>query len=481
MPNGTPSVSRCSNCGSQMAPRDIICVECGFNVITRQRLRRERTGLSARVRDFVTTKSNVVLTGAFVVLVVLFLIVVYAASRDYLTDGRRYYEAKRWQEAEESLRQAIEHDPESSQAHYYLGMVLARKQALGLAVQEFEQAASLDPRSHPAKVMLGVSAGLNGDFERSASALQQLYTDNPTYPKGAGLYGLALLSKGDFNSAVEPLERAVRAEPGELGWREALATAQVQAGKHADANAILQTASGTSSQAFLLRGLNESVRGSEASALSHLKTAVRQERSDDESLRFLGISQVASGDHEGGIQTIRSVLPRLPRDVELRFFYGSALVATGSWSEAIQELEQVVGYQGPYEAVAQNQLGLAYLISGNTSQAISHLDRAVDLEGKNPHFLYTLGLAYQMANQDSQALQRFKQAATLDSSAAEPHVAIAGYYARRGNFTGAASELNQFVRQAGSSVDTRAVRRTIEALNIIGSQPGRGLRLGRGF
>jgi len=474
MPNGPPSFSRCPNCGVEMAPRDIICVECGLNVITRQKLRPERFSVGARLSDFVATKSNLVFTLGIVVLLILLALVWYAASRDYLTEGRRLYEAKSWEDAEQALHKAIERKPNSSLGHYYLGMLYSRRQALGMAVQEFQQSVTLDDSFQPAKMMLGVTAGLSGDLERSTNALREV---DPTFPRGAGLYGLSLLARGDFNSAMEPLKTATQLEPSEEMWKEALATAYIQAGTYAEAEAVLRVTSvgGVGgSRAFLLRALNESIRGSESQAVDLLKTAAREQPSD-ESLRFLGIAQVASGDYEAGLQTIRSMIPRFSRDAELRFFYGSCLAAMGNWDQAILELERVVGVSSPYEAAAENQLGLAYLMSGSAAEAISHLERAADLEGRNPHFQYTLGLAYQTLEQDSRALQKFKQAAQLDSNTAEPHLAFAGHYALQARrnprlFADAASELRAFVAQAGRSVDTRSIRNTIEALDILTSQ-----------
>jgi tetratricopeptide (TPR) repeat protein len=74
------------------------------------------------------------------------------SARQYLDRGNQLFAAGKYDDATLNYRNAIQKNPQSSEAHYRLGLVLLKKGNGGEAYQEFDRAVSLDPKNNLAKV-----------------------------------------------------------------------------------------------------------------------------------------------------------------------------------------------------------------------------------------------------------------------------------------------------------------------------------------
>jgi tetratricopeptide (TPR) repeat protein len=72
-----------------------------------------------------------------------------------ISQGQECYEREAFQEAEEFFRQALEAEPRSAEAHYHLGLALARQGKLSEAVASFQQALYCRPDFAEAASALG--------------------------------------------------------------------------------------------------------------------------------------------------------------------------------------------------------------------------------------------------------------------------------------------------------------------------------------
>ena len=130
----------------------------------------------------------------------------------------------RWQEAERQLREAIQLDPESTDAHVNLGNVLADLDKGRDAESEYRRAVAIDPRNANAHYDLGVQLSENG---RHAEAEAELRAYTSLAPEDAiGFVRLAeeLHAQDKLAEARAAYETARRLDPSNRDARTGLAS-----------------------------------------------------------------------------------------------------------------------------------------------------------------------------------------------------------------------------------------------------------------
>src|SRR5271170_4928484 len=74
------------------------------------------------------------------------------SARQYVDRGNQLFAAGKFDDATLNYRNATKKSPESSEAHYRLGLSLLRQSNVAEAYQELSRAVTLDPKNNPAKV-----------------------------------------------------------------------------------------------------------------------------------------------------------------------------------------------------------------------------------------------------------------------------------------------------------------------------------------
>lgn len=121
---------------------------------------------------------------------------------------------RRWEEAEELVREALEVDPMAPTAHLTLGLVLMCEGGDG-AVEAFRQALDLAPKMHPAAFLLGTLLALEGDLEGAAGEFDRFATLTGDDPGPFRAYLAALSDPGKIPDAVSALGEATFFGPTE--------------------------------------------------------------------------------------------------------------------------------------------------------------------------------------------------------------------------------------------------------------------------
>lgn len=114
---------------------------------------------------------------------------------------------------------------------------------------------------------------------------------------------------------------------------------------------------------------------------------------------------------------------------EVHLALGSIYTASGKNAQAVSEIQRALQLE-PNSDDGYVRLGRAYLVTGQSEAAIAALKKAVDL---NPYYWYNhdqLGKAYYAMGRDNDALKEFKRVVDLDPTRASAHNAIGIIYAR---------------------------------------------------
>ncbi|MDY7095604.1 MAG: tetratricopeptide repeat protein [Acidobacteriota bacterium] len=246
------------------------------------------------------------------------------------------------EEAEESLRQAVEIRPSFAEAHNNLGILAQRRGDMAQAAEHFRTAIGYDPEHADAHNNL---ANALGDLGRPQEALAHYRRALELEPDNASAehnLGLTLAQAGRPTEAVEHFRAALRLDPQLLAARGDLANALFQLGRLPEAVEEYRQALSALAVAGASEGEDEAVRVranlAQALAAAGRFDEARQEygrllalRPQDPRPRFyLALVEAASG-NEAGVQEQLRWLERSAPEMaaEVRRRLGAALAPSG--------------------------------------------------------------------------------------------------------------------------------------------------------
>ncbi len=135
-------------------------------------------------------------------------------ERVHLLRGRVAFEARRFEDAVEEFRKAVEAQPESIPARVNLGSALAQSGDINEAIKQFEQAISLEPKNSAAHYNLGFLLAKLNRHEQAISHLHSTLDLNPEDADARYLLGQELLRVGNKDGALAEFARLTQSNPG---------------------------------------------------------------------------------------------------------------------------------------------------------------------------------------------------------------------------------------------------------------------------
>lgn len=127
--------------------------------------------------------------------------------------GRLCLETGKYEEAESSFRYILQYDNEDANAHYMLGVSLARQYRWKEAIEEWERVVELSPENDDAIRELGWAWNMMGDPERSMFMLRRALDLNPYNLQARIDLSAVLIGQRFLNEAVKELEIAKKLDP----------------------------------------------------------------------------------------------------------------------------------------------------------------------------------------------------------------------------------------------------------------------------
>jgi tetratricopeptide (TPR) repeat protein len=123
------------------------------------------------------------------------------------------YDAKRYEEALEYLREAIQQDPKNVEALYYSGLVNIALQRFEPAVQALERARTLSPDDFSVRFLLGVGYFAQERYDQAEPILNQCFRERPA-TDGLGYYvGFMRYRNKDYAGALEAFKAETSQNP----------------------------------------------------------------------------------------------------------------------------------------------------------------------------------------------------------------------------------------------------------------------------
>jgi tetratricopeptide (TPR) repeat protein len=226
--------------------------------------------------------------------------------------------------------------------------------------------------------------------------------------------GVALMSQGRLQEAIEQYEQALRLRPNYVLAQNNLGIALQQAGRVQEAS-------------------------------QHYEQALRNKSDYAKAHNNMGIALAQAGRTQDAIVYYEQALQAVPDFAEAHYNLGNALVQLGRVQEAIGHYQQAVQIQ-PDHARAHYNLGNALMGQGRLQEAIDHYEQALRIKPDYASAHNNLGNALEGVGRVGEAKQHYELALQIDSQSAEAHSSLGNILLREGKVGEAIGHYEQAVR-----------------------------------
>ena len=261
-------------------------------------------------------------------------------------------------EAESQARQALQLDPASPEAHYYLAQAIREQGRLDEAVTEFQAALGADPKYSDAYAGLGMARMQQNNWGEAAGNFQQAILNNSGNSTAHFGLGKVFLAQGQLDNAIHEFNTALYQYPNSAPTRLALGEAYMQ-------------------------------QGNSIAAVKEFQEAIRIKPENPDAYLHIAAIRETRGDVEHAIAELRSGLEMAPDSSDLRLRVAEDSLRLEKLDDAIKDYEAVISSGGPSSSSAakgltrafflksQRAASNAFLASNDFEQARESLQKAI--------------------------------------------------------------------------------------------------------
>src|SRR6266581_3693960 len=373
--------------------------------------------------------------------------------------------------AEAQLKEALNRDEKSVQAHLLLANLYRAKGDRDAALAELKTAVAIEPvvggarlnlvdfhaanrDFNAAKEVLRSSKESEGDYlatrrrlselafiegktDESLAILADIFKKAPSDVEGHLIRGRIYLTKRQTTEAIQDFQGVLKADSRHAQARYWLAIAYHQTGNIQQAKTelaqALELAPGMTDAAFLLAQMNLESANPAAAIESMEKIIAAQPRALQAYL-LLGTAQLSRQQPAAALQTFKkmqAIAPKDPRPVHLT---GIALQAVGQGNTglALERIRKQISVAGDSTRL-QFLLGSTHQLRKENAQAEAAYAKALQLDQTFVPAYVALGQMYLAGQDDQKALARFEQALGVNGNDVVSRMMIAQIHLNRGD------------------------------------------------
>jgi tetratricopeptide (TPR) repeat protein len=293
-----------------------------------------------------------------------------ALARAYLNLGVIEMKRGRFAPAAELFQKAAELDPDLPQVQSSLGTAYFNAREFDKATPSLSRALAATPRDGALKRMLAMAWLNTKAYDKAADLLR----DDPELDANPSLqfaYGLALV-KSDRAAEAERVFSQLIARHGDSAEVSVLlGQAYAQQGDFDSARESLQRALRLKpdvAEASATLGVIYLKQGKLAEAEEALRAELKTQPGDVKSQQNLAVVLEMEQRGEEAIALLRGVVKATPDSADARYLLGKVLLGQGAATEAVEHLEAAARL-APEDASVHYQLGRAYQKLGREEQA----------------------------------------------------------------------------------------------------------------
>ena len=348
---------------------------------------------------------------------------------EYNARGTTYAVQGKYAKATSDFNEALELNPEDSEAYDSRGLAYYSQGAHKQAISDYNRALELNPKFSRAYANRGNAYYLLGDHRRAISDYDEAITISPEYSLAYYNRGLAYNELGDHSRAILDYDQAIKFNP-------------------------------KFSEAYTSRGDAYGAMGNNSHAISDYDRAIELNPEDSKAHYGRGLVYSSQGDLNRAISDYSQAIKLNPKYSEAYNNRGSAHILQGDHTQAMADYEQAVEH-GPENGEAFFNRGIEYYSRGDHARAISDYDRAIELNPKHIGAYTNRGLAYRSRGEYTQAITDFNQAINLSPKFSEAYYNRGTVHVIQKNYEQAKKDYLKAV-ELNSKLDTPKYRKPFE-------------------
>src|SRR5213593_4127599 len=366
--------------------------------------------------------------------------------------------------AEAQLKEALNRDEKSVQAHLLLANLYRAKGDRDAALAELKTAVAIEPvvggarlnlvdfhagnrDFNAAKEVLRSSKETDGDYlaarrrlaelafiegktDESLAILADIFKKAPSDVEGHLIRGRVYLTKRQTTEAIQDFQSVLKADSKSAQGRYWLAIAYHQTGNVQQAKTeltqALELAPRMTDAALLLAQMNLESSNPGAAVESMEKIVAAQPRVL-QAYVLLGTAQLSKQQPAAALATFKkmqSIAPKDPRAVHLT---GIALQAAGQKAEAAREFERALTMKSTFVDPLTALVGQA-IGEGQTGVALERIKKQINTAGNSARLQFLLASTHQLRKENAQAEAAYTKALELDNTFVPAYVALGQMY-----------------------------------------------------
>ena len=261
---------------------------------------------------------------------------------DALQTAVQLMQAKRFSEAELSLRGWLAHNPDDVEARHLRAMALGHLAKFDAGRAEFMALVDVHPQPHAVLSNLGNLERRSGNPGAAVDAYRAALKRQPDFVNARFSLANALAEMSLHDEAVAEFERIIEAQNAHIGALNGLGNALVSLGRDDDALAAFDTALELRPDAVICRvnrGALLRSMGRMAAAIADLQRACREAPQLAEAHYQLGNTLRANGQNDGARQSFDAALRYAPDRVDIHRDMASLAWETGAGAQATRTMD----------------------------------------------------------------------------------------------------------------------------------------------
>ena len=317
--------------------------------------------------------------------------------------------------------EALVKDPEDHTAHYLLGYIFVKTGRYAAAVESFGVAAKMQRHRINYQLALAMALLRNGDHEAVATLLVELEDLFPNNIAVTYYQGLAAYSAGDFAKAADLFRAVLSRAPAHAQSQLYLAALLARGGHYEQAEELLKVLLTKDGDRLAAGKLLASIQLKSArpeAALETLASIENMPTADAQLYALRGNAMVATGDLDGGIESLTKAMEMAPDSAGVKTALVLAQTQHGLGNEAVAMLEADIALD--HDPLNSSVLLIyAHLRQRQWDMAVEAAEKYTGENGDDAYVLNAMGLALKERGDSAGAAQAFERAVV-----AKPDLAI---------------------------------------------------------
>lgn len=184
----------------------------------------------------------------------------------------------------------------------------------------------------------------------------------------------------------------------------------------------------------LLAGMSAMKKSDHASAAAALDKAVTDAPTNGKTWYYRAMNRMAMGDNDGALRDLDHLLAIEPRDVHAMLRRAEVHQVRGDEERATSDLYRVIGTtpNGPAAEHALAELGRMAVMKNDLPTALGHYDRLVGIASYNAVAWCERGIVRSFVHDDENAVSDLQKAVELDPMLDKAYGTLAVVYFRQG-------------------------------------------------